>query len=36
MELRSKLRRHRLEGPIDLIVVDYLQLMDGEAEKTVR
>lgn len=30
MELRSKLRRHRLEeGPIDLIVVDYLQLMDG-------
>lgn len=30
MELRSKLRRHRLEqGDIDLIVVDYLQLMDG-------
>lgn len=29
-QMRSKLRRHEAEfGPVDLVVVDYLQLMDG-------
>lgn len=30
MQMRSKLRRHAMEhGSVDLVIVDYLQLMDG-------
>lgn len=31
-ELRSKARRQKLEHDIDLIIIDYLQLMTGEGE----
>jgi len=32
MDLRSQLRRMRREGPVDLVVIDYLQLMRGRAD----
>lgn len=35
-ELKAQARRMRLKGPIDLIVVDYLQLMSGSKSHAVR
>ena len=35
MEMRSKCRRLKIEYGIDLIVIDYLQLMSGELAVTI-
>ena len=33
MEMRSKCRRLKVEYGIDLIVIDYLQLMSGSSQR---
>src|SRR5690606_36524870 len=36
LEMRAKARRLHREHPLDLIIIDYLQLMRGSSKKTER